>query len=85
MHTITVCCNDESVLEPVLSRVVQEHPDVYIKLLATMPGETPELDITLTAVGSGKSSLQSRVNAAVADLRNGFNALGFVVRDKERQ
>ena len=82
MHTITVRCNDESVLEPVLSRVVPAHPDVYIKSLATMPGETPELDITLTAVGSDRTTLVSLIDSAVTDLKNGFSGLGFDSRDK---
>jgi molybdenum cofactor synthesis domain-containing protein len=85
MRTITVCCNDESVLEPVLSRVVPAHPDVYIKLLATMPGETPELDITLTAVGSDETSLESIIDLALQDLKEGFSSLGFVCRDKRQQ
>lgn len=85
MQTITVCCNDESVLEPVLTRVVPAHPGVYIKLLATMPGETPELDITLTAVGSDKASLETLIGSALQDLKDGFASLGFVSRDKIRQ
>jgi molybdenum cofactor synthesis domain-containing protein len=85
MRTITVCCNDESVLEPVLSRVVPANPGVYIKLLATMPGETPELDITLTAVGSDQVSLESIIGSALQDLKDGFSSLGFVCRDKRRQ
>lgn len=82
MHTITVRCNDESVLEPVLSRVVPAHPDVYIKSLATMPGETPELDITLTAVGSDRTTLVSLIDSAATDLKEGFSCLGFISRDK---
>jgi nicotinamide-nucleotide amidase len=85
MHTITVCCNDESVLEPVLSRVVPAHPGVYIKSLATMPGETPELDITLTAVGSDQAMLDSLIGSALLDLKDGFSSLGFVCRDKRQQ
>lgn len=85
MHTVTVICNDESVLEPVLSRVAPAHPEVYIKLLATMPGETPELDVTLTSVGSDKQVLESQVEAALHDLRTGFASLGFGCRDKGRQ
>lgn len=84
MHTITVCCNDESVLEPVLTRVVPAHPEVYIKSLATMPGETPELDITLTAVGEDRTHLEKLVNAACKDLKDGFSTLGFVSRDRLR-
>jgi nicotinamide-nucleotide amidase len=82
MHTITVCCNDESVLEPVLSRVVPAHSDVYIKCLATMPGETPELDITLTAVGADRESLKSLIGSALRDLKEGFSSLGFDCRDR---
>jgi molybdenum cofactor synthesis domain-containing protein len=82
MRTMTVCCNDESVLEPVLSTVVPAHPGVYIKLLATMPGETPELDITLTAVGSDRSSLDALIDSALRDLKDGFASLGFACRDK---
>lgn len=85
VHTITVCCNDESVLEPVLSRVVPANPDVYIKCLATMPGETPELDITLTAVGSDRASLESLIGSALQDLKEGFSSLGFACRDKQQQ
>jgi len=82
VHTITVRCNDESVLEPVLSKVVPAHPEVYIKLLATMPGETPELDITLTAVGPDRASLEPLIESAAQDLKEGFNSLGFSCRDK---
>jgi nicotinamide-nucleotide amidase len=82
MRTITICCNDESILEPVLSRVVPAHPGVYIKSLATMPGETPELDITLTAVGSDKAGLEIQIEAAVQELTEGITTLGFACRDK---
>ena len=85
MHTITVCCNDESILEPVLSRVVPAHPGVYIKSLATMPGETPELDITLTAVGSEQAALYALIESALQDLKNGFASLGIVCRGKRQQ
>ncbi len=82
MRTITVICNDESVLEPVLSRVIPAHPGVYIKLLATMPGETPELDVTLTAVGADRNTLESLIDSALQDLKEGFKSLGFDCREK---
>lgn len=82
MQTITVCCNDESILEPVLTRVVPAHPNVYIKCLATMPGETPELDITLTAVGSDIKSLETLIESALGDLKAGFASIGFACREK---
>jgi len=85
MQTMTVCCNDESMLEPVLSRVVPAHPAVYIKSLATMPGETPQLDITLTAVGSDQAALEALIGSALQELQEGFNSLGFLCREKKQQ
>lgn len=82
MCAITVRCNDESIMEPVLSRVVSAHPGVYIKSLARTLGETPELDISLTAVGSDRASLDTLLDAALRDLRNGLTSIGIVHRDK---
>lgn len=82
MRTITVLCNDESVLEPALTRVATAHPHVYIKLLATMPGETPQLDVTLTAVGPDKPTLEALLDAALVDLQEGFAALGYASRNR---
>ncbi len=84
MHTITVRCNDESVMEPVLSRVVPAHPGVYIKSLARTLGETPELDISLTAVGSDQASLDSLIGAALQDLKDGLTSIGIAHWDKTK-
>ncbi len=81
MHSITVCCNDESVMEPVLSRVVNAHPHVYIKSFARTLGDTPELDICLSAVGSDKWSLDACVAAALEDLKEGLTSIGIIHRD----
>jgi molybdenum cofactor synthesis domain-containing protein len=83
MMTMTVTCNDESILEPVLSRVAQDHPAVYVKLLATMPGETPELDITLTAAGTDRAALEVLVDAAMADMKKGCASLGYPCRVRD--
>jgi molybdenum cofactor synthesis domain-containing protein len=76
-HTITVACNDESVMEPVLSKVTSDHPDIYIKSLATTLGESPEIDITLSAVGSAQDTLDKLLSAALHDLKTGLSALGI--------
>lgn len=83
--TISVLCNDESIMEPVLSRVAREHPHIYLKSLATTLGENREIDITLTAVGSSDADLAERVAAALHDLQAGLTALGIGYREKERQ
>ncbi|HEY3309957.1 MAG TPA: competence/damage-inducible protein A [Desulfuromonadaceae bacterium] len=84
MRTITVECNDESLMEPVLSQVVKEHPSIYIKSLARTLGEAREIDITLTTVGSDHSVLETQLKAALSDLRDGLTALGIGHRDKVR-
>ncbi len=84
MRTITVQSNDESVMEPVLTRVVKDHPTIYIKSLARTLGGTPEIDITLTAVGSERSLLNDRVEAALKDLQEGLAFIGIGYREKKR-
>jgi nicotinamide-nucleotide amidase len=83
-HTLCVRCNDESTMEPVLSRVAPAHPGVYIKSLATRPGEMAELDIILTAVGADRGTVEAAVKAALTDLRDGLAGLGLTCWDKTR-
>lgn len=82
LHTISVRCNDESLMEPVLTRVVKDHPHVYIKSLATAPGEMPELNITLTCIGKDEAHLKGMLEAALTDLQQGLAAIGIVHRTK---
>lgn len=77
MRTITVHCNDESLMEPVLSRVANNHPGIYIKSLATTLGERQNLDIILTAVGRELPLLDTLLAAAAQELTTGLNALGI--------
>jgi len=82
LHTISVRCNDESLMEPVLSRVTKRHPRVYIKSLATAPGEFQELDITLTTIGKDEKELEALLGAALDDLRGGLAEIGVPYRNK---
>jgi len=83
MRTITAYCNDESLMEPALSRVSRDHPGIYIKSLATTLGVSAELDIILTAAGSDLSVLHAMVEAAMGDLQEGLTSLGIVTRIKD--
>jgi molybdenum cofactor synthesis domain-containing protein len=76
-RAITVRCNDESLMEPVLSRVVPEHPRVYIKSLARTLGETPELDITLTITGGEAGEREQFLEAAYQAVREGLTQIGI--------
>ena len=82
MRTITVLCNDESLMEPALSRVSNDHPGIYIKSLATTLGVSAELNIILTAAGSDLSVLNAMVEAALGDLQKGLTSLGLDNRIK---
>lgn len=83
MRTITVQCNDESLMEPALSRVSKNHPGIYIKSLATTLGVSAELDIIFTAAGNDLSVMHAMVEAAMGDLQEGLTSLGIVSRIKE--
>lgn len=80
---LRVRCNDESLLEPVLGRVVPRHPRVYIKSLATTVGESPELDITLTVTGGEAGEREELLSAAFGDLCLGLEEHGFGFRKLE--
>lgn len=82
LRAISVHCNDESIMEPVLSRVVREHPEIYLKSLATTLGENREIDITITATGSEGAGLERLVEAAMDDLQAGLVRLGIAFREK---
>lgn len=80
-RTLRVLCNDESMLEPILGRVVPKHPRVYIKSLATTVGQSPELDITLTVTGGGAGEREGLLAAACAELRAGLAGHGIAHRE----
>jgi molybdenum cofactor synthesis domain-containing protein len=89
MRSITVRCNDESVMEPVLRRVVKLHPKVYIKSLAnTFDREhdekvlrrefgCPEIKITLFATGTEQCGTECIVDAALRHLQDGLASIGI--------
>jgi molybdenum cofactor synthesis domain-containing protein len=85
LRTISVLCNDESLMEPVLSRIVREHPHIYLKSLATTLGENREIDITLTATGDDLPELAALVEAARQELAQGLDDLGIGHREKDRR
>ncbi len=79
--SVTVECNDESMLDPVLIRVVEEYPEIYTKSLATKIGETPYMDIFMTITGIGEKKLL--LNKAFQELCNGLKEQGFELIKKE--
>lgn len=82
LRAITVSCNDESIMEPVLSSVSRDHPRVYIKSLATTIDETREIDIRLTASGVDELEISELLESAVSDLQNGLSTIGLANWEK---
>jgi len=89
MRSITVRCNDESVLAPVLRRVVKLHPKVYIKSLANTFDQkddekvsgrvfgSPEIKITLFVTGTDQREIEGSIDAALHDLQEGLTSIGI--------
>lgn len=76
-RTLTVRCNDESIMAPALVQVVAHHPQVYIKSLARVLGEIPELDILFTTTSGQAELAQAQVTAACTELQEHLSGLGI--------
>lgn len=79
---VAVTCNDESLLEPVLNRIVEKYPEIYTKSLATTIGENPEMDIIMTISGIGEKKIL--LDKAFDELCDGISGLGFSITKKAR-
>jgi nicotinamide-nucleotide amidase len=89
MRSITVHCNDESVLDPVLRHVVKLHPKVYIKSLANTFDQEhdvkvlrrefgcPEIKITLFMTGTDECEIEIIIDSALHDLEEGLTSVGI--------
>jgi molybdenum cofactor synthesis domain-containing protein len=76
---VTVDCGDESVLAPVLERVVDRHPAVYVKSRARRLGVDMTFDITLSLSGRSTAAITGPLSAAVDDLVRALGAAGLRV------
>ncbi|MBI3287650.1 MAG: competence/damage-inducible protein A [Chloroflexi bacterium] len=72
--TLRVDCPDESLLAPLLTPLVERHPDVYIKSRAKVFAERMQLQITLSARGGERSQVQSRIESALGEVRRALEA-----------
>jgi molybdopterin-biosynthesis enzyme MoeA-like protein len=92
MRSITVRCNDESVMAPVLRSMAQLHPKVYIKSLANTftqddeakgPGRafgSSEIKITLFITGTAQREIEGVIDSALHDLQEGLTSIGIAHR-----
>ena len=83
LRAFTVASNDESVMEPVLTAVVRNHPRVYLKSLARPLGGGRKIDVILTAAGEERGHLTALIDAACRDLQAGLALLGIGCRERD--
>lgn len=80
---ITVYCNDESLMEPVLTKVAHDYPQVYTKSLATTLGEYPAIDIMMTITSGDPEEQRTTVDGVSRQLCAGLAELGFKLHEKD--
>jgi nicotinamide-nucleotide amidase len=78
---IIALCGDESSLAPILAKVVEAHPEVYMKSRARRYGSEVRILITLSAAASSKEEVEQRIGAALEALTTDLGAAGFRVED----
>ncbi|HET6418624.1 MAG TPA: competence/damage-inducible protein A [Geobacteraceae bacterium] len=84
VQNIIARCNDETLMEPLLRRIIGNHPKVYIKSLVKTCG-APEIKFTLKAAGNDRSELDSLIDAASKELRDGLESVGVPYFDAQKQ
>jgi nicotinamide-nucleotide amidase len=77
--SIIALCGDESSLAPVLAKVVEAHPEVYIKSRARRYGAEVRILITLSLAGEGREGVERSLDAALEAMTGALAAAGFEV------
>jgi len=81
--SITVNCNDESALAPLLKEVVELNPEVYIKSHPLRFGSDVKIRVTLSTSGENTSQLHYKVAQALRQLKELLSAAGLTVESIE--
>jgi len=77
-------CGDESMLAPILKKVVEAHPDVYVKSRARRFGPEVRILITLSSAGNGTEEVVAKIDLALKHLTTTLAAAGIMVAPNER-
>jgi len=82
---VIALCGDESSLAPVLAKVVEAHPEVYIKSRARRYGAEVRILITLSLAGEGREGVESSLAAAIEALTGALAGAGFEVENQAQE
>jgi nicotinamide-nucleotide amidase len=83
--SIIALCGDESSLAPVLAKVVEAHPDVYIKSRARRYGAEVRILITLSLAGEGREAVEMSLAAVLDSLAKALPAAGFEIENQAQE
>lgn len=72
-------CRDESVLAPLLKRVADRHPSVYLKSKARVFGQEVRIKILFAASGNDRKTVTQLLRSAVDDLLAEIEPHGIVL------
>ncbi len=78
-RTFEATCRDESVLAPLLKKVAEKHPSVYLKSKARTFGQEVRIRILLAASGSDKKAVEQAIRNAIDDLLAELEPHGIVL------
>jgi molybdenum cofactor synthesis domain-containing protein len=81
-RAIIAHCGDESTLAPILSEVVDAHPEVYIKSRARRYGPEVRILLTLSAAGDTRDEVERSIESALDALIVVLATAGFAVEDQ---
>lgn len=81
--SITVNCNDESALAPLLKEVVEHNPEVYIKPHPLRFGSDVKIRITLSSSGESPSVLHKKIAQALNHLKELLSVAGLSAESAE--
>jgi molybdopterin-biosynthesis enzyme MoeA-like protein len=81
-RAIIAHCGDESTLAPILSEVVDAHPEVYIKSRARRYGPEVRILLTLSSAGDTKDEVERAIQSALDALIKVLGTAGFKVEDQ---
>lgn len=76
---VFVDCKDESLLAPILKKMTETHPQVYIKSRAKVFGPEVKIKVTLSSAGRDRDQVEGAINEALKDLTRSVGSSGLAV------
>jgi nicotinamide-nucleotide amidase len=76
---VAVRCGDESILAPIVNKVAQDNPDVYVKSVAPAFRPEKKIPIILSLAGSDQSEVEAAIEKALGELKQALANAGISI------